>query len=401
MNISKLLHSINMCPQKFTFEVNNKGQNMAYLDKNGVYHITVSPQLYVAVDESGNQRITTQPTNIKVTDPQILAEFTEGVIMHELFHLYRGDINKIVNNEEYDQYIYNIASDIIINSYLKEYDIIQKTGITWEKMRGKYPDIPPIVCGTEVIYNYLLKKQNEEKGEFEKNIKEIGENLDPQRKYENKDGELKDINEANSNGDSSAVDESLDSLRIWGKEILKHNNTGLGKGAGTEKGGSDKIPPIKKNQLSPELKRAINIVHQLIQHTYRLRRFHKRIPSGDARILKVQSKKNYVPDIDIYIDVSGSIGDKVVEILSGYNLLPQNRLWVFSDEVRTIKELNEIIDGGTLWEPIRENIQKHKQQTVVIISDFYFADASAEEIRAQLSQMKVKHIFIDINENEN
>ncbi len=99
--------------------------------------------------------------------------------------------------------------------------------------------------------------------------------------------------------------------------------------------------------------------------------------------------------------MSGSIGDKVVEILSGYNLLPQNRLWVFSDEVRTIKELNEIIDGGTLWEPIKENIQKHKQQTVVIISDFYFADASAEEIRAQLAQMKVKHLFVDINENEN
>lgn len=519
-NIEKILWAMNNCPHKFRFEINNEGVNMAYFNEEGKYNITVSPQLYKEINpQTGEEVLSTFPIGERIQDEQMLSTFAEGVILHELFHLYRGDLLKEYDGGsdipvETQQYLYNIASDVIINHWLNN-PIINQIGVTWQKLAGKYPDLPAINEGTENIYEYLLSKYREEKEKLKEELQKLGENVDVKRELEknegNNNGENKEEsnqkekgnskeenekegendsgeggNESDNNGEnkkednrgengkegsnkesekgnrnnderegennngkrgngkenesgaekeekgnskgnegegengnkksnenesnqggsngknnrkenrkensknksgnniSEEVKEKLDKIRVYAREVLR--NSGRGNMPNPFKG---EIPPIKKNKLSPELEEAVKVVNQLVKHMYRMRRDHRRIPSGDYRILKVQPQKRYFPNMHVYIDVSGSIGEKVIEILNGYNLLPPENIWVFSDRVEKMKNLNEVIYGGTLFAPIWENIQKTKPRNVVIISDFLFFDASEEEIEGKFKKEKI------------
>jgi hypothetical protein len=99
------------------------------------------------------------------------------------------------------------------------------------------------------------------------------------------------------------------------------------------------------------------------------------------------------PKLLLFIDVSGSIGDQVYDLLSFGFYLKQKykvKLFTFSDDVKEIHNINDDVNvwGGTLFKPIEQTIQLYPGYIPVIISDFEFADI--QKVPDDIVQIKVR-----------
>jgi len=290
------------------------------------------------------------------------------IMLHELSHFYRGDLLTIFN-KKYNPQIYNIASDIIINESLGEDSYCFQTGCNFDVFEDA-----PITNNTKVLYDWLLDNASQDL------INALGKN---------------DLMDSGINNDNFK-----EAVKKWleGKSEMPQELKEAIQGQNNDKSiGANVNSCIARVKAKPEIKEYIREFYNLLDKYLKMgTKFSKRT------YRKVKVYNDYVsarrkqitdPKLLLFIDVSGSIGNQVYDLLSFGFYLKQKykvKLFTFSDEVKEVHSINEEVNvwGGTLFKPIERTIQLYPGFIPVIISDFEFADV--REVPNDIVKIKVR-----------
>lgn len=273
------------------------------------------------------------------------------LILHEVLHVaYAHTLRK----QTRDPLIWNIATDYVINAYLKaqQFTLI-KSALYDEKYADK---------SAEEVYNYLVD-----------NADQIPENFTPDLDYSNKE---------QSKEDYEALEKQYKQLMTQANTLAEIMHKDIG-------------------NLPADLAKALTkLLNPTLNWNIILRRFLHEVSKNDYTWLK--PNLNYlshgliIPSlhseglsyIDFVIDTSGSISDKefqqfiseVSSVIKQFNP-KQIGLMQFDTAVKNyfiIQNINQLKKvqfkggGGTDIYPVLKQTNTHKSKAVVILTDGYF-----------------------------
>lgn len=304
-----------------------------------------------------------------------------GLLLHELYHLHRLD-PVMITLRNYDQELWNIASDVVINDMLQDNEWIQENGVTFGTLKALLQDENvPYVRDALPLYMYLRKAIND------------GLRESIRRQMDNSAGSDLDGNVPEEDK-ASAVWELLNIVRR-GKRILENsdlldddvrkaledmrNDTqDSAKSAGA--GGSRELGILPPPQCPAWYKKWLQWYQRLsssVLYSFKRKRSFRKegIVDGLAGWGRKGKKK-----IAIFVDVSGSMDHFLREVLSHGKYLSRiadAKLYIFADECKLVPPSGVLPNagGGTRWKPVKKVIDSlGPGYEITLVSDMCFFD---------------------------
>jgi predicted metal-dependent peptidase len=267
------------------------------------------------------------------------------VVAHEYYHIIYDHIRR---GRDLNRRVYNIAGDVIINEHL--------VSMGFEKIPfGIYLDnkifegMPP-QCDTSMkIYQWLMDNK----------VEQITDDMDMGDLTEDKEADA-DPQDALQN----SVDRKFESM---GKKASKELEDTLG----VQKKDSD----VQWMDLLTAMRiESGRLVERQIQHNYRR---PSRRPEFPGVILPSSRHTTEVPKIDVYIDVSGSMGDNPVTIFAGLKSILAHMsvykptFYTFNTDIQKIDIRSDSFycGGGTDIGKVISKIKTEKPDLSILITD--------------------------------
>ena len=280
-----------------------------------------------------------------------------GVFAHEYYHIVYEHCRRGIGKEPT---LYNIAADVVINEAVTKrwgFDLPSKGMF---RGKGTFKDLPDDLRTTDKIYNWLLRNSTSvsasesQKGQEEQDQREVAQGLGDERTEEDKA-------EAEARKRAAQSAEMAQGKRAGLSEELKE---AIG------------LPP-------PDLEWMDLVTAMKIESGRLVHRMHKRSfsrparyePAGLIRPHNYRYQKH--PKVDVYIDVSGSMGDNPLTIFNGLkSILGQLRIYrpsfyAFNTGIFpvNIKADRFSIGGGTDIKKVLNKIYQEKADLAILVTD--------------------------------
>lgn len=271
---------------------------------------------------------------------KLSVEDTLFIMAHEYYHIIYDHPRRAKENN-FKPDTYNVACDVIINEHLV--DVLELKRPEGE-VAGMYRDNPmfrdmPDTCDTSTkIYHWMI-----ENGKEGKSMGDIGE-------------------PSNENEARNKAERLLEQQEHNSKELIEAIDV--------------EVPKVKTNWI--DLITAMQIesgrlVRREIKHNYSRpsrREFSKTIVLPASRHVTAK------PKIDVYIDVSGSMGEHPVTIFNGLRAilahlsLYQPTFYTFDTNIRKVDVKEDLrLGGGTDIHRVLDKIEKDKADLAILITD--------------------------------
>lgn len=288
-----------------------------------------------------------------VFDPEFLERLDVSCVLfiaaHEYYHITYNHVERGRKNG-FNPIIYNIASDLVINTHLTEVLNLPKPP---DSAGGVFKDNPifegmPDSCNTsETIYRWLIENN----------------------KQPSEDDMMHDIQGGKSADDApeAAARNHADRLIEESENLTKEILDTLGRSMPDD--GSDWIDLLQAVRIETG-----RLVRREIVHNYaRPSRRHE--PKGC--ILPSSRHIMRMPRIDVYIDVSGSMEDSPMVIFRGLKSIVSHlaiyrpRFFSFNTEISSIDIKSETfsLGGGTDIASVLKKIKSEKSDLAILITD--------------------------------
>ncbi len=377
------------------------------------------------------------------------------IFMHELSHITLGHMSEAEDPFYEDKNLFNLAADCIINDGL----LIKNVGVPLDSFyhtafnSNLHPDLflnveeyfVPCFGATVLkmntasmsvreVYELLLQNKEECSGESPSGSPTpgSGSDLSPEEIFDILKGIKKAIDEFNDerndsteNGDESSEDNIYDTLIRDFESKLDE----ISQAAGLQ--GNDSVEHILEEKDSIKTwSRLLRELNQQVRERGRKRgltwnRRHKAKASLPDNVKLRGTGKKYhqidaKPFVVVYVDTSGSIGDKYVDsVLQRVAALPSETYatirtfscGVLPFDIEKGRTGNEIIRGGTNFSPIMEDLHSicdnlplnEWPEAVLIITDGYFSDYDVDSslsIEREILKKRIRAILIEESNQE-
>lgn len=378
------------------------------------------------------------------------------IFMHELSHITLGHMVEGEDEFYEDKYLFNLAADCIINDGL----LIKNVGVPMGSFyhSGFGPNLHPcsfldhseyysLCFGAEIlrmntasmsvreVYELLLQeRENNPDGiPYGEPTPGSGGDLSPEEKFDLFKKIRKIINEFSKDQGNSSSEENgeqsedniFDNLIRDFEEIANANS----EIAGLQD--NDSVEHILEERDSIKTwSRLLRELNQQVRERGRKRgltwnRRHKAKASLPDNVKLRGTGKKYhqidaKPFVVVYVDTSGSIGDKYVDsVLQRVAALPSETYatirtfscGVLPFDIEKGRTGNEIIRGGTNFSPIMEDLHSicdnlplnEWPEAVLIITDGYFSDNDVDSslsIEREILKKRIRAILIEESNQE-
>ena len=299
-------------------------------------------------------------------NPKFLAEIKDvkrvlGLFAHEYYHIVYDHVNRgrdkramVLTADGKPVSVWNLCADVIVNESVRNRCGFKLPKEAIERGKGCFKDLPADADTTTKIYNWFLSQS-----------REIS-----QEEYEQAMQHAIDQAEAEAQGGSGGADGKGEQREAQASEA--------GKNAG------DSAELREAMELAPSDLNWIDLVKAMQIESGRLvHRTHKRSYSRPARyeqrsIIRPHNKRyQHHPRVDVYIDVSGSMGDNPLQIFAGLKSILSRlriyrpRFFSFNSDIRMIdmKSTNFGIGGGTDIKKVLRKISEDKSDLAIVITD--------------------------------
>lgn len=311
--------------------------------------------LDIEIAPSPNKTAHTDGSKI-VFDPDFIEGLSSSDFLffaaHEYYHIIYDHV-RIAKENNFERTVYNIACDVIINEHLVNKIKLKKPSGNWIFRNSPIFNGMPEECDTsKKVYKWLI----DNKVEFEEqdNMGDInGE----------KNADDSEITEKINRADRLAEEQDLKDGKPASKEILDALERDI------PEENSDWIDLLTAMRIESG-----RLVRREIIHNYS-RPSRREEPSGI--ILPAARHTVAMPRVDVYIDVSGSMGNNPIHIYAGIKSILSHmsvyrpRFFSFHTDIHDLDmKKNKInLGGGTDIKKVLNKIKEDKSDLAIVITD--------------------------------